>query len=224
MFGAFERMVAFRYLRARKGERFVSVIAIFSLVGIALANVRARLALLHDVQGEFTAGVQKQHELGHRFISYNLPRDINPRFNQGEKRIGIVPIRMYSADQVPPVGFYPEVGLRLYGDQLRSPDGQYSEAGTCWGATRWRDYEQHIIFDKYIKQYGNDGMYLDGAGLDAGPLDDGAHHVAAQHGGLGVVEGAPEGLGQRGTRGGDDDGFGHAGWLSVRAVAAGWKE
>ncbi len=36
MFGAFERAVAFRYLRARKGERFVSIIAIFSLVGIAL--------------------------------------------------------------------------------------------------------------------------------------------------------------------------------------------
>ena len=36
MFGAFERMVAFRYLRARRGEGFVSVIAIFSLVGIAL--------------------------------------------------------------------------------------------------------------------------------------------------------------------------------------------
>ena len=36
MFGPFERMVAFRYLRARRGERFVSVIAAFSLVGIAL--------------------------------------------------------------------------------------------------------------------------------------------------------------------------------------------
>ncbi|NHO31957.1 lipoprotein-releasing ABC transporter permease subunit [Acetobacter fallax] len=36
MFGSFERAVAGRYLRARKGERFVSVIAIFSLVGIAL--------------------------------------------------------------------------------------------------------------------------------------------------------------------------------------------
>jgi len=36
MFGPFERAVAFRYLRARKGERFVSIIAIFSLVGIAL--------------------------------------------------------------------------------------------------------------------------------------------------------------------------------------------
>jgi lipoprotein-releasing system permease protein len=36
MFGAFERMVAFRYLRARRQEGFVSVIAIFSLLGIAL--------------------------------------------------------------------------------------------------------------------------------------------------------------------------------------------
>jgi lipoprotein-releasing system permease protein len=36
MFGPFERAVAGRYLRARKGERFVSVIAIFSLIGIAL--------------------------------------------------------------------------------------------------------------------------------------------------------------------------------------------
>jgi lipoprotein-releasing system permease protein len=36
MFGPFERAVAGRYLRARQGERFVSIIAIFSLVGIAL--------------------------------------------------------------------------------------------------------------------------------------------------------------------------------------------
>ncbi len=36
MFNAFERAVAGRYLRARRGERFVSIIAIFSLIGIAL--------------------------------------------------------------------------------------------------------------------------------------------------------------------------------------------
>jgi lipoprotein-releasing system permease protein len=36
MFGPFERAIAGRYLRARRGERFVSVIAGFSLVGIAL--------------------------------------------------------------------------------------------------------------------------------------------------------------------------------------------
>src|ERR1700693_1523388 len=36
IFGAFERMVAFRYLRARRQEGFVSVIAVFSMLGIAL--------------------------------------------------------------------------------------------------------------------------------------------------------------------------------------------
>jgi lipoprotein-releasing system permease protein len=36
MFSAFERMMAFRYLRARRKEGFVSVIAGFSFVGIAL--------------------------------------------------------------------------------------------------------------------------------------------------------------------------------------------
>jgi lipoprotein-releasing system permease protein len=38
MFGAFERAVAGRYLRARKGERFVSIIAIFSLVGLIVVT------------------------------------------------------------------------------------------------------------------------------------------------------------------------------------------
>jgi lipoprotein-releasing system permease protein len=36
IFNSFERMVAFRYLRARRQEGFVSVIAIFSLLGIML--------------------------------------------------------------------------------------------------------------------------------------------------------------------------------------------
>ena len=36
IFGAFERMVAMRYLRSRRQEGFISVIAGFSLLGIAL--------------------------------------------------------------------------------------------------------------------------------------------------------------------------------------------
>src|SRR5690242_18237532 len=36
IFNSFERMVAMRYLRARRQEGFVSVIAVFSLLGIAL--------------------------------------------------------------------------------------------------------------------------------------------------------------------------------------------
>ena len=51
MFGAFERAVAGRYLRARRGERFVSVIAIFSLVGIALGV--ATLIIVMSVMNGF---------------------------------------------------------------------------------------------------------------------------------------------------------------------------
>jgi lipoprotein-releasing system permease protein len=51
MFGPFERAVAGRYLRARRGERFVSVIAIFSLVGIALGV--GTLIIVMSVMGGF---------------------------------------------------------------------------------------------------------------------------------------------------------------------------
>ena len=53
MFSAFERMVAARYLRARRGERFVSVIAGFSLVGIALGV--ATLIIVMAVMSGFKA-------------------------------------------------------------------------------------------------------------------------------------------------------------------------
>jgi lipoprotein-releasing system permease protein len=51
LFGPFERAVAARYLLARKGERFVSVIAGFSLVGIALGV--ATLIVVLSVMGGF---------------------------------------------------------------------------------------------------------------------------------------------------------------------------
>ena len=51
MFGPFERAVAGRYLRARRGERFVSVIATFSLIGIALGV--ATLIIVMSVMGGF---------------------------------------------------------------------------------------------------------------------------------------------------------------------------
>ena len=51
MFNAFERKIAARYLRARRGERFVSVIAMFSLVGIALGV--ATLIIVMSVMNGF---------------------------------------------------------------------------------------------------------------------------------------------------------------------------
>ncbi len=63
MFGSFERMVAGRYLRARKGERFVSIIATFSLVGIALGV--ATLIVVTSVMSGF------QTELVSRILGVN---------------------------------------------------------------------------------------------------------------------------------------------------------
>jgi len=58
-FGAFERMVAFRYLRARRQEGFVSVIAIFSLLGIALgvATLIVVMAVMNGFRVEFAANI-----------------------------------------------------------------------------------------------------------------------------------------------------------------------
>jgi lipoprotein-releasing system permease protein len=58
-FGAFERMVAFRYLRARRQEGFVSVIAIFSLLGIALgvATLIVVMAVMNGFRVEFVANI-----------------------------------------------------------------------------------------------------------------------------------------------------------------------
>ncbi|QDH12959.1 lipoprotein-releasing ABC transporter permease subunit [Formicincola oecophyllae] len=53
MFNAFERKLAWRYLRSRKGERFASVIAAFSLGGIALGV--ATLIIVMAVMNGFKA-------------------------------------------------------------------------------------------------------------------------------------------------------------------------
>ncbi|HTI83769.1 MAG TPA: lipoprotein-releasing ABC transporter permease subunit [Acetobacteraceae bacterium] len=58
MFGPFERAVAGRYLRARRGERFVSIIAIFSLIGIALGV--ATLIVVTSVMSGFQAELESR--------------------------------------------------------------------------------------------------------------------------------------------------------------------
>jgi len=63
MFGAFERMVAMRYLRARRQEGFISVIAWFSLLGIGLGV--ATLIIVMSVMNGF------RHELLTRILGVN---------------------------------------------------------------------------------------------------------------------------------------------------------
>ncbi len=59
MCAAFESMIAFRYLRARREEGFISVIALFSLVGIALgvATLIVVLSVMNGVRGELISSI-----------------------------------------------------------------------------------------------------------------------------------------------------------------------
>ena len=59
MLSPFERMVAFRYLRARREEGLISVIALFSLIGIALgvATLIVVLAVMNGVRGELIKSI-----------------------------------------------------------------------------------------------------------------------------------------------------------------------
>src|ERR1700760_3745477 len=63
IFSAFERMVAMRYLRARRQEGFISVIGWFSLIGIALGV--ATLIVVMSVMNGF------RQELFQRVIGLN---------------------------------------------------------------------------------------------------------------------------------------------------------
>jgi lipoprotein-releasing system permease protein len=63
MFSPFERMVAMRYLRARRKEGFISVIALFSLAGIGLGV--ATLIIVMSVMNGF------RHELLGRILGLN---------------------------------------------------------------------------------------------------------------------------------------------------------
>src|ERR1700761_1528026 len=59
MLSPFERLVAFRYLRARREEGLISVIAMFSLIGIALgvATLIVVLAVMNGVRGELIKSI-----------------------------------------------------------------------------------------------------------------------------------------------------------------------
>ena len=82
MFGPFERAVAGRYLRARRGERFVSVIAIFSLVGIALGV--ATLIIVMSVMGGFKVDLLVAH----------------PRLQRPPRRLGVAGGQLANYDDV----------------------------------------------------------------------------------------------------------------------------
>ena len=89
MFGSFERMVAIRYLRSRRQEGFISVIAWFSLLGIALGV--ATLIIVMSVMNGFRT------ELLTRILGLNGHATVHGReapiqgFDRLAVRIGEIP-------------------------------------------------------------------------------------------------------------------------------------
>lgn len=98
IFNAFERMVAWRYLRARRKEGFVSVIAGFSLTGIALgvATLIIVMAVMNGFRQELLGRILGLN--GHAVITASAGtlseaevRDMMPRIKALEGVVSVAP-------------------------------------------------------------------------------------------------------------------------------------
>lgn len=92
IFSAFERTVARRYLRARRREGFISVIAGFSLAGIGLGV--ATLIIVMAVMNGFRA------ELMGRILGLNGHLGVSAPFGEGLKDFDVVAKRLRGVDGV----------------------------------------------------------------------------------------------------------------------------
>ena len=101
-FDTFERMVAFRYLRARRQEGFISVIAIFSFLGIALGV--ATLIIVMSVMNGFRAELLGRilglnGHLGIYAAQGRIP-DFDPLVQQAKDVPGVVAVHPLIEGQV----------------------------------------------------------------------------------------------------------------------------
>jgi lipoprotein-releasing system permease protein len=148
MFGPFERTVAGRYLRARRGERFVSIIAIFSLVGIALGV--ATLIVVSSVMSGFKT------ELTQRILGAN--GHISIEAYAGQKIDAFEPL-VAKMRAVPGIVSVLPV---LDGQVLLTNDAGGARGGLVRGVTQQDLRDLHLISDHIIA-----GSLADFTGDDA---------------------------------------------------------
>jgi lipoprotein-releasing system permease protein len=151
VFGPFERMIAGRYLRARKGERFVSIIAIFSLVGIALGV--ATLIVVTSVMSGF------QVELVSRILGVNGHVTISAYAGQ---RIGDYGPLVGQIQAIPGVAMATPV---LDGQALLSTDSGGARGGLVRGITlddlrALRPISDHIVAGDLSAFTGDDAIVI----------------------------------------------------------------
>ncbi len=155
MFGPFERMVAGRYLRARKGERFVSIIAIFSLVCIALGV--ATLIVVTSVMSGF------QTELVSRILGVN--GHITVEAYAGQKLDAYQPL----VDQIRGLADVASATPVLDGQALLSTEGGGARGGLVRGISlddlrELKPISDHIVAGKLADFVGDDAIAV-GVGL-----------------------------------------------------------
>ena len=151
MFGPFERMMAGRYLRARKGERFVSIIAIFSLVGIALGV--ATLIVVSSVMSGFQA------ELVSRILGVNGHATIEAFSGQ---KIEGYPEIVARIQALPDVA---SVVPMLDGQAMLSTESGGARGGLVRGITlddlrRLRPISDHIVAGSLDQFTGDDAIVI----------------------------------------------------------------
>jgi lipoprotein-releasing system permease protein len=149
MFGRFERMVAARYLRARRGERFVSVIAGFSLVGIALGV--ATLIIVMSVMNGFKA------DLLSRILGFN--GDLSVTGERGQI-VGYQDI----ATRIAKVGGVLRAAPVVEGQVLLS-SGPYSGGGIVRGVSiddlrQFHEVSDHIREGSLADFHGDDAIAI----------------------------------------------------------------
>lgn len=151
MFGPFERMMAGRYLRARKGERFVSIIAIFSLVGIALGV--ATLIVVSSVMSGF------QTELVSRILGVNGHATIEAFSGQKIEGYPEIVARIRALPDVA------SVVPMLDGQAMLSTEGGGARGGLVRGITlddlrRLRPISDHIVAGSLDQFTGDDAIVV----------------------------------------------------------------
>ena len=151
IFGAFERMVAARYLRARRKEGFVSVIAGFSLVGIALGV--ATLIIVMAVMNGFRADILD------RILGVNGHINIYPG-----ARESMITDYNAKADLVAAIPGVVNVTPIIEGQVLAVSPA--TAAGTLVRGMRWEDMEKlgrvsdHIVDGSLSEFNGGDGILI----------------------------------------------------------------
>tara|TARA_B100000886_G_scaffold330327_1_gene280665 strand:+ start:762 stop:2015 length:1254 start_codon:yes stop_codon:yes gene_type:complete len=149
IFCAFERMIAMRYLRSRRRDGFVSIIAGFSLIGIALGV--ATLIIVMSVMNGFRAELLNRilGLNGHIGISAALDRGLED-FDKIAKNIQNIP----GVSRVTPI---------IEGQAMATVRGE--AAGVLIRGIRAKDLKKHKILVDNIENGSVNNLYKGGAAI-----------------------------------------------------------